>query len=123
MKKITAISVVSLLLLASCGGKGKDAASMDYGLEEANEVISYYNTSIDITKKMVDMGEISKIIDYMQKNGKNSCSARCYPHAGFRNRHDCFIEPRRLLPVLGCRQSEDVLPSFLRCVQASVCQL
>lgn len=70
MKKITAISVVSLLLLASCGGKGKDAASMDYGLEEANEVISYYNTSIDITKKMVDMGEISKIIDYMQKNGK-----------------------------------------------------
>ena len=55
MKKITAISVVSLLLLASCGGKGKDAASMDYGLEEANEVISYYNTSIDITKKMVDM--------------------------------------------------------------------
>ena len=41
MKKITAISVVSLLLLASCGGKGKDAASMDYGLEEANEVISY----------------------------------------------------------------------------------
>ena len=43
MKKITAISVVSLLLLASCGGKGKDAASMDYGLEEANEVISYYN--------------------------------------------------------------------------------
>ena len=32
MKKITAISVVSLLLLASCGGKGKDAASMDYGL-------------------------------------------------------------------------------------------
>ena len=29
MKKITAISVVSLLLLASCGGKGKDAASMD----------------------------------------------------------------------------------------------
>ena len=67
MKKITAISVVSLLLLASCGGKGKDAASMDYGLEEANEVISYYNTSIDITKKMVDMGEISKIIDYMRK--------------------------------------------------------
>ena len=50
MKKITAISVVSLLLLASCGGKGKDAASMDYGLEEANEVISYYNTSIDITR-------------------------------------------------------------------------
>ena len=122
MKKITAISVVSLLLLASCGGKGKDAASMDYGLEEANEVISYYNTSIDITKKMVDMGEISKIIDYMQKNG-NSCSARCYPHAGFCNRHDCFIAPRRLLPALGCRQSEDVLPSFLRCVQASVCQL
>lgn len=61
MKKITAISVVSLLLLASCGGKGKDAASMDYGLEEANEVISYYNTSIDITKKMVDMGEISRL--------------------------------------------------------------
>ena len=51
MKKITAISVVSLLLLASCGGKGKDAASMDYGLEEANEVISYYNTSIDIMTK------------------------------------------------------------------------
>ena len=78
MKKITAISVVSLLLLASCGGKGKDAASMDYGLEEANEVISYYNTSIDITKKMVDMGEISKIIDYMQKNGKTIAVVMSY---------------------------------------------
>ena len=122
MKKITAISVVSLLLLASCGGKGKDAASMDYGLEEANEVISYYNTSIDITKKMVDMGEISKIIDYMQKNGKTLVAPVVIRTPVSATDH-CFIEPRRLLPVLGCRQSEDVLPSFLRCVQASVCQL
>lgn len=48
MKKITAISVVSLLLLASCGGKGKDAASMDYGLEEANEVISLWGTERNV---------------------------------------------------------------------------
>ena len=71
MKKITAISdCFPAFYSLPAAGKGKDAASMDYGLEEANEVISYYNTSIDITKKMVDMGEISKIIDYMQKNGK-----------------------------------------------------
>lgn len=123
MKKITAISVVSLLLLASCGGKGKDAASMDYGLEEANEVISYYNTSIDITKKMVDMGEISKIIDYMQKNGKTLVAPVVIRTPVSATDTTALLNPRRLLPVLGCRQSEDVLPSFLRCVQASVCQL
>ena len=104
MKKITAISVVSLLLLASCGGKGKDAASMDYGLEEANEVISYYNTSIDITKKMVDMGEISKIIDYMQKNGK-TLVAPVVIHRGQQSVCDCFTDngPESYRQIKRCR--------------------
>ena len=119
MKKITAISVVSLLLLASCGGKGKDAASMDYGLEEANEVISYYNTSIDITKKMVDMGEISKIIDYMQKNGKTLVAPVVIRTPVSATDTTALLNPGDCFPP----SAADVLPSFLRCVQASVCQL
>ena len=38
MKKLLTFSMVALLM-SSCGSKPKDAASADYGVEEANSVI------------------------------------------------------------------------------------
>ena len=70
MKILVSLSVAGLLLLASCGGKGKDAASMSYSQEDANEVIAYYNITVDLMKKLVTTDDISKTLAYMKKDGK-----------------------------------------------------
>lgn len=67
MKILVSLSVAGLLLLASCGGKGKDAASMSYSQEDANEVIAYYNITVDLMKKLVTTDDISKTLAYMKK--------------------------------------------------------
>ena len=70
MKTLTVFSLAGLFLLTSCGSKGKDAASMNYDMDEANEVITYYNTSLDVIKKQVDMKDVAEMLGYMEKDGK-----------------------------------------------------
>lgn len=69
MKKLLTFSMVALLM-SSCGSKPKDAASADYGVEEANSVIKYYNTVISATKKLVEERSFDDILEYMQVNGR-----------------------------------------------------
>ncbi|RGX72527.1 DUF3829 domain-containing protein [Bacteroides stercorirosoris] len=98
MKILVSLSVAGLLLLASCGGKGKDAASMSYSQEDANEVIAYYNITVDLMKKLVTTDDISKTLAYMKKDGKGFVIAPIVNRSYFQgkdttallNPGDCF---------------------------------
>lgn len=64
---------VSTVLLASCSGGNKSKSASPVSatdVENATEVIKYYNTSLGVLQKMVKEKEINAILGYMEQGGK-----------------------------------------------------
>lgn len=63
---------VSAFLLASCSSGNKKAATpvSETELENASEVINYYNTSISVLKNTVKERDVNAVLGYMEQKGK-----------------------------------------------------
>lgn len=65
-------ALVSAFLLASCSGgsKSKAPVASTADIENATEVIKYYNTSLGVLKDMVKEKDVNAVLDYMEQKGK-----------------------------------------------------
>lgn len=65
-------ALVSAFLLASCSGGDKSKAPVvsTADIENAAEVIKYYNTSLGVLKDMVKEKDVNAVLDYMEQKGK-----------------------------------------------------
>lgn len=65
-------ALVSAFLLASCSGgsKSKAPVASTANIENATEVIKYYNTSLGVLKDMVKEKDVNAVLDYMEQKGK-----------------------------------------------------
>lgn len=65
-------ALVSAFLLASCsdGSKSKAPVASTANIENATEVIKYYNTSLGVLKDMVKEKDVNAVLDYMEQKGK-----------------------------------------------------
>lgn len=66
-------ALVSAVALASCSGgnKSKPVSSVSTAdVENATEVIKYYNTSLGVLQKMVKEKEVNTVLGYMEQKGK-----------------------------------------------------
>lgn len=63
---------MSAFLLASCSGgsKSKAPVASTADIENATEVIKYYNTSLGVLKDMVKEKDVNAVLDYMEQKGK-----------------------------------------------------
>ncbi len=82
-------ALVSAFLLASCSGGDKSKAPVvsTADIENAAEVIKYYNTSLGVLKDMVKEKDVNAVLDYMEQKGKNPAllhcsSGRCFKRLG-----------------------------------------
>ena len=66
------VALVSAFLLASCSGgsKSKAPVASTADIENATEVIKYYNTSLGVLKDMVKEKDVNAVLDYMEQKGK-----------------------------------------------------
>lgn len=65
-------ALVSAFLLASCSGgsKSKAPVASTADIENATEVIKYYNTSLGVLKDMVKEKDVNAVLDYMEQKEK-----------------------------------------------------
>lgn len=66
-------TLISLFLLLSCSGNSNKQAGVPATmaeLQKAKEVISYYSTSLEVLKNLVNEKEINALLDYMNLKGK-----------------------------------------------------
>lgn len=83
-------ALVSAFLLASCSGGDKSKAPVvsTADIENAAEVIKYYNTSLGVLKDMVKEKDVNAVLDYMEQKGKkpgsfcHCSSGRCFKRLG-----------------------------------------
>jgi hypothetical protein len=65
-------ALVSAFLLASCSGGDKSKAPVvsTADIENAAEVIKYYNTSLNVLSNMVKEKDVNAVLGYMEQTGK-----------------------------------------------------
>lgn len=73
-KKLMFMGVLALVLgLASCSGGTQKKMSANYTPEEvehANQVLTYYNTSLALLKNVVVEKDVNAVLGYMEQDGK-----------------------------------------------------
>jgi hypothetical protein len=76
-------ALVSAFLLASCSGGDKSKAPVvsTADIENAAEVIKYYNTSLGVLKDMVKEKDVNAVLDYMEQKGKAPALSAIVPPA------------------------------------------
>ena len=76
-------ALVSAFLLASCSGgsKSKAPVASTADIENATEVIKYYNTSLGVLKDMVKEKDVNADLDYMERKGKVAALTAIAPPA------------------------------------------
>ena len=76
-------ALVSAFLLASCSGGDKSKAPVvsTADIENAAEVIKYYNTSLGVLKDMVKEKDVNAVLDYMEQKGKTPALSAIVPPA------------------------------------------
>ena len=65
-------ALISAFLFASCSGgsKSKSVSATTADVENAAEVIQYYNTSLNVLSNMVKEKDVNAVLGYMEQKGK-----------------------------------------------------
>lgn len=66
-------ALIGAFLLASCSGgnKSQSTTSVSTGdVENAMEVVKYYNTSLSVLKDVVNEKDVNAVLGYMEQKGK-----------------------------------------------------
>lgn len=65
-------ALISAFLFASCSGgsKSKSVSATTADVENAAEVIQYYNTSLNVLSNMVKEKDMNAVLGYMEQKGK-----------------------------------------------------
>ena len=65
-------ALISAFLFASCSGgsKSKSVSATTADVENAAEVIQYYNTSLNVLSNMVKEKDVNAVLGYMEQTGK-----------------------------------------------------
>lgn len=76
-------ALISACMLVSCGG-GKSKPADSYSAEEvenAKNVVNYYDTSLALLKNMVKPKDVNAVLGYMEQEGKTSVAVPVIPSA------------------------------------------
>ena len=63
-------ALISAFLFASCSGGSKSVSATTADVENAAEVIQYYNTSLNVLSNMVKEKDVNAVLGYMEQTGK-----------------------------------------------------
>ena len=66
-------ALISAFLLASCSGGNKSQSTTSVStanVEDAMEVVKYYNTSLSVLKDVVNEKDVNAVLGYMEQKGK-----------------------------------------------------
>ena len=63
-------ALISAFLFASCSGGSKSVSATTADVENAAEVIQYYNTSLNVLSNMVKEKDVNAVLGYMEQKGK-----------------------------------------------------
>lgn len=94
-----------LFVLASCGSGARKKTAADYTpveVEQANQVMAYYNTSLELLRNMVKERDINAVLGYMEQQTKVPMFSHIMtPAISLRDSvammqpGDCFVEETR----------------------------